>query len=787
MQYINEAFEQNFRLDELNRIKSFNGKLKYCKEHLGPTFGKGSSRVVFDFTDDAVLKLAYNQKGVAQNREEYDMSRNDDIVVKCLDVADDYSWIIQENVLPAKQKDFQQCLGISWNDFTRFVCAVFNLYGRYPRRDAMDDDEFEYWMEENENFWWFREFNDYMTNWQLPYGDLCRISSYGMAMREEGPMIVVLDSGLTEEVWNNYYNKWKLEETLDEEENNDKLQEDVSISPFEPKEELHPKFWVNNKLNSKVRMRLLDIADDFVKTLDIKWVKPDDIVLTGSLANYNWTKYSDVDIHIIMDFKKVYKKTDFVKSYFDAKKLEWNSSHEGLKIYGFNVEMSVEDKNAPAAASGVYSLEKNDWVSEPKDLSDAKLNKDYVESTAEKFIGKIDALDKRIRKEKDAKKVEILSNKMISIFNKLKGMRREGLKQRAKEMSSGNIIWKILRAEGYIKKIWDIVNYNYDRSMSLNEAVTGKDNKKASALYVYALDKMNGEWHLLCARRANRKSDEERGKWNPPMGHVHRGEEMLDGAIRECFEESGVDFEDYKNKIRLMDSHRWGNNYRLVLKDKYTKDFKPGDGDEENDDFIWLPVRKIKDKTWAWSCGENAEKYCPKTVIIKEKQKEKIRESAESGIITLYHGAPVDKLEYNLEHGGFVPRVCAEGGPEAIWLSEKPHEYSFIFKFEFPRELLGKKLIQQSNIDYTYDDFIGFDEFNCELVKTSIYEYGHNLAVQIDLRDVEMCKRQYAILPDAFETFNEHMKKYPLVYKNYVEPVLAEIGFSEKKIRENKN
>lgn len=739
---------------------------------------------------------------------------------------------------------------------------------------------------------------------------------------------------------------------------NDELQEEVSVEPFEAKDELNPKFWVNNKLNSKVRMRLLDIADDFVKTLNIRWVKPDDIVLTGSIANYNWTKFSDVDIHIIMDYSKVYKKTDFVKSYFDAKKEEWNGSHDGLKIYGFNVELSVEDKNAPAVASGVYSLEKNDWVSEPKDLSDAKLNKEYVESTAETYIDKIDDLDRRIKKERDAKKIETLSNKMVSIFNKLKGMRKEGLKSKAKEMSSGNIIWKILRAEGYIKKIWDIVNYNYDRSMSLNEgywgylplqndyilddlhkladenitplvkeldslyksvskkdatpiektnvittvdngkeekeerkyttsereeglkeifqllnkilyliwsaaewgpsklekegidvkkllndcidllddkvwidgwsepskemkshlkklkhwvelivdqpsdkdkerydqiqvgkdlgflheldeAVTGKDNKNAAALYVYALDKPNGTWHILCAKRSNREGDEEGGKWNPPMGHLHRGEDMVDGAIRECLEESGVDFKAYHNKIKFMDGHRWGNNYRLIIKEKYTKDFVPGEGDEENDKFIWLPVEDIDKKEWAWSCEENAKKYIPKTVTVNENQYKLMQESVNNEIITLYHGVNSKGMEFNMENGGFAPRVCSEGGPKAVWLSEKQYNYDFTFKFEFPKALLGKKLIQQSNVDYTFDDFIPFNSFNCDLVKTNFIQHGNGFSVFINLKDIEMCKNQASFLPEVYHAFNNRMKEYPMIYNEYVLPIMEKLNIRD--------
>ena len=62
---------------------------------------------------------------------------------------------------------------------------------------------------------------------------------------------------------------------------------DISLNSFKIKKELNPKFWPNGKLNSRVRLRLMDIADDFVKDLSVDWVKPKDVIFTGSIANYN--------------------------------------------------------------------------------------------------------------------------------------------------------------------------------------------------------------------------------------------------------------------------------------------------------------------------------------------------------------------------------------------------------------------------------------------------------------------------------------------------------------------
>ena len=92
---------------------------------------------------------------------------------------------------------------------------------------------------------------------------------------------------------------------------------EVDLSSFNIKKELNPKFWKNDRLDSRIRMKLLDSADDFIDFLGVDWVKPEDITITGSLANYNWNqKYSDIDLHIIMDYSKVDERTDFVDNYF---------------------------------------------------------------------------------------------------------------------------------------------------------------------------------------------------------------------------------------------------------------------------------------------------------------------------------------------------------------------------------------------------------------------------------------------------------------------------------------
>jgi hypothetical protein len=201
----------------------------------------------------------------------------------------------------------------------------------------------------------------------------------------------------------------------------------------------------------------------------VKWIKPLDIILTGSIVNYNWTKFSDIDVHIIYDFKKIYNKTDFVQDYFMTKRSEWNNSHDKLTIKGFPVELSVEDVNTPLQSSGIYSLEKNKWIKEPEEIKEGKINFQEIKKICAKEMTQIDDLFNKIDKEKDKKKLELLGKDLEDIIERLHDERKKGLKTKEKELSTGNIIWKIIKHMGYVDKIHDYINNIYDKCNTIKE------------------------------------------------------------------------------------------------------------------------------------------------------------------------------------------------------------------------------------------------------------------------------------------------------------------------------
>lgn len=207
-----EAQDDTFSLEELSSIRSFRGRYNYCVQHLGNHIGKGSSRATFQLDDEKVLKLAINEKGIAQNSQEgqkdYYLEQLD-VVPQLFETDENYGWIISEYVLPAKSQDFKVCLGVDEKTFYRFIITDWvercgtSRDKQYQAHNMLSQEQYEELLD-NENL---IPWDDYIGNYRPPFGDMISRRNYGMAMRNGYPTIVLLDSGLTDEIYNQYYRK----------------------------------------------------------------------------------------------------------------------------------------------------------------------------------------------------------------------------------------------------------------------------------------------------------------------------------------------------------------------------------------------------------------------------------------------------------------------------------------------------------------------------------------------------------------------------------------------------
>lgn len=247
----------------------------------------------------------------------------------------------------------------------------------------------------------------------------------------------------------------------------------IDLGGFKMRDSLNPKIWdKNQKMKSDVKERLSKIADDYFEGLDIPGVDIEDITMTGSLSNYNWSKYSDVDLHIIIDYGDMPMDRDVVQDFLKTKSSAWNKEHD-IKVYGFDIEVYVQDMSEEHVSSGVYSVLNDEWVVKPEKKK-ITINDTSVKNKSNRVMDMIDGLYDLLQDGEDLEKIVELSDK---VKDKIKKMRQCGL-DKGGEYSVENMVFKVLRRNGMLERLADIKTVAYDRSMTLeniNENETEDD------------------------------------------------------------------------------------------------------------------------------------------------------------------------------------------------------------------------------------------------------------------------------------------------------------------------
>jgi hypothetical protein len=217
------------------------------------------------------------------------------------------------------------------------------------------------------------------------------------------------------------------------------------------KGELNSIFWQDQKFNPEVRTKLLQIATDFYTDLKVE-APIIDIHLTGSLANFNWTEHSDLDVHVILDFTIIGDDVELVKKAVDGLRFIWNLRHP-VKIQGFDVELYAQDKDEPHVASGLYSLMKDEWITVPEP-SNPQIDEKDVYRKVEAFITEIEELEKEVVKS-DSDQAREVQDRISALKQKIMKARKEGLAANG-EFSIENLVFKQLRNQGYLERLIDL-------------------------------------------------------------------------------------------------------------------------------------------------------------------------------------------------------------------------------------------------------------------------------------------------------------------------------------------
>lgn len=238
------------------------------------------------------------------------------------------------------------------------------------------------------------------------------------------------------------------------------------INSFYLQEEFNPEIWDNSddpkkvKLKSEIRKRLIEVANVFIDFLDTD-LFVHDIIFVGSLVSYNWSEFSDFDIHILIDLNESENKK-LTEELFRLKKTVFNAAHD-IRIKGYETELYVQDLNEENSAQGVYSILNDEWIKKPK-REEFKVNKKKLMSKVNQWIDIIDGVLDNASDED----VKTATDLITKYRNKLRKYRTCGL-QRGGEYSYENLVFKFLRRNGYISKLENFKNKLVDKKLSMEQ------------------------------------------------------------------------------------------------------------------------------------------------------------------------------------------------------------------------------------------------------------------------------------------------------------------------------
>ena len=220
-------------------------------------------------------------------------------------------------------------------------------------------------------------------------------------------------------------------------------------------DKLNPKLWKGDKMDPEVWQALNKIGSEWAEFANIPKGAIEDVIVTGGNANFNYTKYSDIDLHLVVDKDKI-KCQGLLDDYLQSKKQLWALTHD-IKVKSQPVELYAQDhRDGIKEGQGVYSLRSGKWLQEP---TQRKVNR-TDEEVVRKVKDWMDQIDTLIDSKSDD------TEQFKKLKHRLKGMRASSI-EKGGEYAPENLVFKELRNRGYLDKMNKYLRNLEDEQLSL--------------------------------------------------------------------------------------------------------------------------------------------------------------------------------------------------------------------------------------------------------------------------------------------------------------------------------
>lgn len=181
-------------LKNLDSLETYQARKKYAEKNL-KHLSSGSSRIVYKTLDGTIIKLAKNDKGIAQNKAEANPKMKSKFLNEIIDYSKKYTWIQTHFLEKIKVSDFKEMTGLDFDDFGDSIS--YGLKGVSGSSDKKKPDSFD----EVSKSEIYKEMYKIGKKFKLMPGDLSRISSWGT--KDDCPILI--DAGLTKDVYEDFY------------------------------------------------------------------------------------------------------------------------------------------------------------------------------------------------------------------------------------------------------------------------------------------------------------------------------------------------------------------------------------------------------------------------------------------------------------------------------------------------------------------------------------------------------------------------------------------------------
>lgn len=218
----------------------------------------------------------------------------------------------------------------------------------------------------------------------------------------------------------------------------------LNESAVELHDTLNPKLWTEgNELKPFVRDRLLKVVDKYIESSEVLTEQDViDVELLGSNASYNYTPYSDLDVHLVVNMEAVSCDPALFQLACNAERSNFNKNYD-ITIKGIEIEMYVEDVKASTASNGIYSLYKDEWIKFPSKITVPNYDND------EEYIKLLDSW-KNLAKTTLANATS--ASQVQDYINNLYNLRRTSIMTDG-EFGKGNLIFKEIRNLGLLDEL----------------------------------------------------------------------------------------------------------------------------------------------------------------------------------------------------------------------------------------------------------------------------------------------------------------------------------------------